>query len=96
MVAFGGNSRRWRRVAAARAKFEQMRPEIELQARHAFRRAGPERIEELVAEVTAYALEVFLCLAQHGKANLAYAKPLATSAIRQVRIARRLPPSRPF
>jgi hypothetical protein len=83
-------------MSAARAEFEQMRPEIELRARHAFRRAGPERIEELVAEVTAHAFEVFIYLAQHGKANLAYAKPLAASAIRQVRIARRLPPRRPF
>ena len=91
MVAFGGNSKRRGWLASSRARFEQMLPEIELRARYAFRGVGPERVEELVAAVTNHAFEVFLFLAQRGKADLAYAKPLATSAINQVRIAQRLP-----
>ena len=35
-----------------------------------------------VAAVTNHAFEIFLFLAQRGKADLAYAKPLAVSAIK--------------
>ena len=73
--------------------FEQMRPEIEYRARHAFHNVAPGRLEALVAEVTEQAFHVYLSLAQRGKADIAYPKPLAISAIKQVSTARRLPPS---
>jgi hypothetical protein len=72
-----------------------MLPEIQYRARHAFREARPGQLEELVAEVSDLALQVFMYLAQRGKADIAYPKPLATSAIKQVRAARRLPPFGP-
>ena len=96
MVAFGRNSARWVWPAGWRTEFEQMLPEIESRARHAFQGIGPERLEELVAEVTELAFEVFLYLARRGKAEIAYAKPLAISSIKQVQMARRLPGVRPF
>ena len=68
-----------------------MLPEIEDRARHAFCGVGPRRLEELVAEATAYAFKIFVLLAQRGRADIAYASPLAVIAIKQVRTARRLP-----
>jgi hypothetical protein len=73
-----------------------MLPEIERRARQAFHGVGPDRLEKLVSEVTERAFRVFSYLAQHGKADLAYARPLAMSAIKQVRTARRASIRRTF
>jgi hypothetical protein len=73
-----------------------MLPEIEDRARHAFRGVWPGELEELVAEVTDLAFQVFLYLAQRGKADIAYPKPLAISAIKQVRAARRVGTIKPL
>jgi hypothetical protein len=72
-----------------------MLPEIEARARHAFRGVGPSRLEELVSEVTEHAFRVFACLAQRGNLDIVYAKPLAFSAIKQVRALRSLPGAAP-
>jgi hypothetical protein len=72
-----------------RARFEQMLPEIEQQARNAFEGVAKARLERLVAEVVEHAFHVFFHLAQRGKVEVVYAKPLAISAIKQVRTARR-------
>jgi len=88
MVAFSRDSVRWHLRAACDARFQRMLPEIEGRARNAFRTFRPKRREELVAEVTDLAFHVFRYLAQRGKADIAYPKPLAISAIKQVRRAR--------
>jgi hypothetical protein len=91
MVALGKNWARWGPLAGVRAKFEQMRPEIEVQARHAFQNVSPGLLDALVDEVTEHAFHVYVSLAQRGKADIAYPKPLAISAIKQVSTARHLP-----
>jgi hypothetical protein len=61
-----------------------MLPLIRHQARLAFRRLRPEHKAELVAEAVANAFSHFSRLVRAGKADLAYATPLANFAIRQV------------
>ena len=67
-----------------------MLPLIRSQARLAFRRLRPEHKNELVQEVIANAYCAFASLVSRGKANLAYATPLANFAIRQVIAGRRV------
>lgn len=67
-----------------------MLPQIRRQARVAFRAAKPEAKEELVAEVVANAFCAYARLVERCKADLAYATPLATFAICQVRAGRRI------
>jgi hypothetical protein len=86
----------WGLMPAWQVGFEQMLPEIEDQARHAFSGVGPKRLERLVAEVIARAFAVYISLAQRGKAEIVDAKPLATSAIKQVRKTSHIHPSRRF
>ena len=88
MVAFSRDSARWHLRAARGAGFERILPEIQDRARRAFCGVRPGELEELVSEVTDLAFQVFLYLAQRGKADIAYPKPLAISAIKQVRAAR--------
>ena len=64
--------------------FLDMLPLIRSQARLAFRRLRPEHKNELVQEVIANAYCAFAALVSRGKANIAYATPLANYAIRQV------------
>jgi hypothetical protein len=78
------------------AEFEHLLPEIENRARQAFYGFGPTRAEALVAEAAAYAFKIFVLLAQRGKADIAYARPLAALAVQQVCTARRLPGSSRF
>lgn len=96
MVEFGKDPIRCGSPASWREVFERMLPEIQYRARRAFRGAGARQLEQLVAEVTEHAFNVFVYLAQRGKADIAYAKPLAISAIKQVRRARHLPGVSPF
>jgi hypothetical protein len=65
-------------------------PAIRSQASHAFRRQRAGLREELVSEVIANAFHCFTRLVARGKAELAYATPLAQFAIRQVRAGRRV------
>jgi hypothetical protein len=65
-------------------RFLEMLPKIRRQARLAFRQIRPERKDELVQEVVANAYCAFVALACAGKADVAYATPLANFAIRQV------------
>src|SRR5471030_1368878 len=67
-----------------------MLPLIRSQARLAFRRLRPERKHELVQEVVANAFCAFTALVSRGKANLAFATPLANFAIRRVIEGRRV------
>jgi len=77
-------------VPAWHATFLQMQPAIERQASVAFRGLSTSEREELIAEVIANALVAFAGLIHRGKADIAYPTPLATYAIRQVRVGRRV------
>jgi hypothetical protein len=78
----------------ARAKendrFLDMLPRIRNQARLAFRRLRPEHKDELVQEVVVNAYSAFVRLVHRGKADVAFATPLANFAIRQVIAGRRV------
>jgi hypothetical protein len=91
MVAFNRDSAGWHLRAPPDAGFQRILPEIQDRARREFRGVRPGELEELVSEVTDLAFQVFLYLAQRGKADIAYPKPLAISAIKQVRAARAHP-----
>jgi hypothetical protein len=91
MVAFATDSARCGWLAMWRVKFGQMLSEVEHRARNAFQGVGPGLREELVAEAIEHAFRVYALLAERGKADIVYAKPLAISAVKQVRAARRLP-----
>lgn len=95
MIAFPTKSGRWGVRDGYWARFEQLLPAIESQARHAFPGLETSQLEELVAEVTERAFHVFLHLSERGRGDMAYAKPLATSAIKLVRRTRGLPPLKP-
>ena len=77
-------------TAQQNEKFLSMLPLIRSQARLAFRRLRPELRNELVQEVVANAYCAFAALVSCGKANIAYATPLANFAIRQVIAGRRV------
>jgi hypothetical protein len=71
-------------------QFLDMLPRICSQARRAFRQLRPEHKDELVQEVLANAYCQFIRLVRRGKADVAYATPLANFAIRQVIAGRRV------
>jgi hypothetical protein len=84
MIAIAPKGRRRQSVPAWHPLFLEMLPRIRQQARIAFRSAGPEAREELVAETVANAFCAFARLVERGKTELAYATPLAQFAIKQV------------
>lgn len=71
-------------------KFLELLPQIERQARRAFRDHQPAEREELVQEVIADAYVAFARLVELGKTDLAYATPLAMYAVRHIRSGRRV------
>jgi hypothetical protein len=71
-------------------RFLDMLPRICSQARRAFRQLRPEHRDELAQEVVANAYCTFAALVRRGKADVAYATPLANYAIRQVIAGRRV------
>ncbi len=71
-------------------RFVEMLPRIRRQASVAFRRLRPDRKDELIQEVVANAYCVFVRLVDRGKADLAYATPLAKFAIWQVTAGRQV------
>ena len=73
---------------AANDRFLKMLPAIRRQAGYAFRRLPSELKAELVQAVIASAYMAFLRLVERGKLNAAFATPLASYAIRQVRAGR--------
>jgi len=70
--------------------FLAMLPAIERHARIAFRHLDPEARADAVEEVIANALVAFVRLVELGKADVAYATPLAMFGIRQFRAGRRV------
>ena len=71
-------------------QFLAILPMIRRQASLAFRHAGAEARDELMAETVANAYCAFVRLAHRGKLASVYATPLAQYAIRQVRGERRV------
>ena len=71
-------------------QFLEMLPQIRSQACRAFRRLQREQRDEMVQEVIANAFCAFVSLVRRGKANTAYATPLANFAIRQTIAGRRV------
>lgn len=78
------------RSRRAQQQFLQMLPGIEQQARYAFRHAPEDRREERVQDVVAHAWSMFVRLLESGRAELAYASPLARYGIAQLRAGRRV------
>jgi len=70
--------------------FLSMLPQIRSQARLAFRCLRPNDRQEMIQEVIANAYCAFVRLLRRGKANIAYASPLADYAIRQAIAGRRV------
>ena len=71
-------------------QFLEMLPLIRTLASRAFRRLDAEHRDDLVQEVIANAYCTFVSLVQRGKADTAYATPLANFAIRQTIAGRRV------
>ena len=71
-------------------QFLEMLPQIRSQACRAFRRLRRELQEDLIQEVIANAFCAFVSLVRRGRANVAYATPLANFAIRQAIAGRRV------
>ncbi len=71
-------------------RFVEMLPRIRRQASVAFRRLRPDRKDELIQEVVANAYCAFVRLVDRGKADVAYATPLAKFAIWQVTSGRQV------
>jgi len=76
--------------SAAHAKFLEMLPRIRRQASLAFRLKSPDVREEMIAEVVANAYCAYCRLVERGKEDVAYATPLASFAIRQIRSGRQV------
>ena len=72
------------------AQFLEMLPQIRSLACRAFRWVQREHRDEMVQEVIANAFCAFVSLVRRGKANTAYATPLANFAIRQTIAGRRV------
>ena len=85
MIAFAHD-----RLDCVHDRFVSMLPQIKQQAQLAFRSRQPEEREELVQEVIANTYVAFARLVELDKADLAYATPLASYAVRQVVSGRRV------
>ena len=72
------------------AQFLAMLPTIITHARISFRHFPPEAREEAAAECVANAFVAFARLVQLGKADIAYATPLARYAVAQVNDGRKV------
>lgn len=72
------------------ARFLELLPAIQNQARVAFRDEPRERREDLIAETTANCWVAFLRLMDRGLEHMVFATPLARFAIRQVRAGRKV------
>jgi hypothetical protein len=71
-------------------RFVEMLPRIRRQASVAFRRLRPDHKDDLIQEVVANAYCAFVRLVDRGKADIAYATPLAKFAIWQVTAGRQV------
>ena len=88
MVAFSKNPDRGRWLDMCRARFTKMIPQIRQHAEDALRAVPPHRREALVQEIIQQAFVTFLKLAERGKIQIAYAKPLTMVGLRQAGLRR--------
>ena len=65
-----------------------MLPQIRQEANAALRAVPPHRREALIEEVVQQAFWTFLRLAEHGKMQIAYAKPLTMVGMKRLRARR--------
>jgi hypothetical protein len=90
MIALADKKRRTNKNYPSTRAFEKLLPTIEKQASIAFRDSPHSEREEQVAETVANAFCAYQRLVERGKAEIAYATPLAQYAILQVRAGRRV------
>jgi hypothetical protein len=90
MIAIAKDRSRTRQSKRRAPTFEELLPAIKKQASVAFRDSPLSDREEQVAEVVANAFCAYRRLVERGKADIAYATPLAQYAILQVRAGRRV------
>ena len=88
MVAFSKDPDGGRWLDLCRTRFAHMLPQIRQEADAALRAVPPHRREALIEEVIQRALSTFLCLAERGKIQVAYAKPFTMVAVKQLRAQR--------
>jgi hypothetical protein len=84
------NRMRQSAASARAATFLSLLPQIQEQARFAFRHEEREQRQESIAEVVANCWVAFVRLVDRGLIDVIYATPLAQYAIRQVRDGRRV------
>jgi hypothetical protein len=85
MVAFSKNPDGPRCLDLCRARFAEMLPQIRQEASAALRDVPPDRRAALVEEVIQRAFSTLLKLAERGRMQIAYAKPLTMVAVKQLR-----------
>jgi len=90
MIAVADKASRKPRMPRWHKKFLQMLPLIRRHAAVSFRHLDREARAEAVQEVICNALAAFRRLVELGKADVAYASPLARYAVAQVRAGRRV------
>ena len=88
MVAFAKDPDRGRWFDLCRIRFSDMLPQIRQEASAALSHVPPHRRQALVEEVVQQAFGAFLKLAERGKIQIAYAKPLAMVGMRQLLVGR--------
>ena len=84
MVAFASNTNRGNWLDICRVRFAKMLPQIRQEANAAFHSVPAPRREQLINEVVERAFDTLLRLAERGKLQIAYAKPLTMVAIKQM------------
>jgi len=84
MVAFSKKLDRGRWMDLCRVRFAEMLPQIRQEASAALRDVPPNRRAALVEEVIERAFGTLLKLAERGRIQIAYAKPLTMVAVKQL------------
>jgi hypothetical protein len=90
MIAFATPRTKSSSAEQWQAKFLELLPAIDNQARVAFRGEPAERRQDLIAEVIANCWVAFVRLMERGLEDMVYPTPLAQYAIRQVRSGRKV------
>ncbi len=84
MVTFSKNPDRERWLDLCRVRFAEMLPQIRQEANAALRDVPPDRRAALVEKVIERAFGTLLKLAERGRMQIAYAKPLTMVAVKQL------------
>jgi hypothetical protein len=69
---------------ATRLQFAQILPQVRFEAERALKDVEPCRRRRVVDRALENVFAVFVRLAERGKADIAYPKPLALSAVKQI------------